>query len=1133
MHYFFQTATVNGGDPRLGGETITTPLNIDQALDARDAIAKALYTSLFTWMVARLNKICSPSNKPGGGRGKPGKAYKSSQHRNIISMVDLFGFEDFPDNSFEQLCINFANEALQAQFNRLVFKLEQAEYAREKVEWTPIPYSDNSAVVSMINKKPVGIFHLLDDESNFPKASDLSFLEKCHYNHALNELYSRPRMASTEFGIRHYAGQVWYSVEGFLEKNRDAVNYEVMGLMISSRDKMISKMFLDLRNLQEASKTTMVPPGYHSPASRATYGGHLVTMKPRAPTVAARFSDSLNQLLATLNSCPHPFYIRCLKPNGDKTPMKFDMPVVLEQLRYTGMLETIRIRKAGFPARMKYLQFVRRYRCLLHGRDPRGAPTKEVARVILDSMQPSLRARKESRRELYALGAHKVFLRESLEKHLEAEREVIMAVEVVKIQRQVRGYLARKRYVAMKNNATTIQSAFRGYRVRREYSKLRRGMVQLQAQYRMRKQQNLYSEMKTELQRRSELEADLRLKRAAEMENHVAMTDISEEVGGGVGTDTDVETRKARGVSASPGLANRNRSVASVNHLEVPAELAFVMSKLDKWCPINSEKNLSKVAGEVASPSRKKERLRLPHDIDYYVFSKVANVYFKSHLWQMKREPIKTPFLSKSKESDYQESLAIFKLILRFMNDNNLGGMREKVLADYIVNKGLQNEKLRDEIFCQLANQTWKNENDENRERGWLLMASCLSAFPPSKMLYKYLLKYVSDHGHDGYKSLCQRKLLKAGKLDHHTSRQFPPTMLEWRANKKRVGMALEAKCADGFTRHAQVESMTTAEEFAGYILSDKGVPETSGWTVCLDEGDASIELNGGDFVLDAIGEMELPPSFPAPASASSGHFLLTRDRSRGQLPLLINTGPHNNPQYRYERARSQDRLATEDFGLSHSSALNERYFGEKEGSRKGKTDGKDKDGNKSRSLDNLLGQDNAFGLSESRLNQRYRGGGDGGGGGQTELSPEDLEMESISQRGGRRERWDDVGLEQQRGRSKGSDRYFSQPDLMDKASPANNKSPSHQNGGGKARSQTNMTRLEDVDYPANPDGAPSKVGRSRLHGHPKHVKGQFRKGEKYNRSSAMSDTSEAPSIASHVRRVRVPSQVRVSTQKN
>ena len=107
-------------------------------------------------------------------------------------------------------------------------------------------------------------------------------------------------MASTEFGIRHYAGQVWYSVEGFLEKNRDAVNYEVMGLMISSRDKMISKMFLDLRNLQEASKTTMVPPGYHSPSSRATYGGHL----GRVPDFNFNYVAAL-EVLFSLNCAQH------------------------------------------------------------------------------------------------------------------------------------------------------------------------------------------------------------------------------------------------------------------------------------------------------------------------------------------------------------------------------------------------------------------------------------------------------------------------------------------------------------------------------------------------------------------------------------------------------------------------------------------------------------------------------------------------------------------------------------------------------------------------------------------------------------------------------------------------------------
>ena len=143
---------------------------------------------------------------------------------------------------------------------------------------------------------------------------------------------------------------------------------------------------------------------------------------------------------------------------------------------------------------------------------------------------------------------------------------------------------------------------------------------------------------------------------------------------------------------------------------------------------------LPKVSGRISQP---RSNLRLPSDIDYYVFSKVANIYFKSHLWQMRKEPIKTPFLSKSKESDYQESLAIFKLILRFMNDSQLSGQKEKILGDYIINKGIRNEKLRDEIYCQLANQTWKNDNEANCERGWLLMANCLSAFSPSKTLYK------------------------------------------------------------------------------------------------------------------------------------------------------------------------------------------------------------------------------------------------------------------------------------------------------------------------------------------------------------------------------------------------------------
>lgn len=230
------------------------------------------------------------------------------------------------------------------------------------------------------------------------------------------------------------------------------------------------------------------------------------------------------------------------------------------------------------------------------------------------------------------------------------------------------------------------------------------------------------------------------------------------------------------------------------------------MSVILDWQPTHTERNLLKVVGQVIPMHH---NYSLPNDIDQHQFSKFTNIYFKSHIFGMKREPIKTPFLAKARDQDYTDSLMIFKMILRFMNENNLSGKREQALGDYIVNKGIVNEKLRDEILCQLANQTWKNENDANKERGWLLLSNCLSAFQPSPTLFKYLLKYVSDHAYDGYKAYCQRKLLQGERtifrimsnnqqIVHHIPRNYPPCVLEWRANRNRVHMALGVGFYDG-----------------------------------------------------------------------------------------------------------------------------------------------------------------------------------------------------------------------------------------------------------------------------------------------------------------------------------------------
>ncbi|XP_040563865.1 unconventional myosin-XV [Lepeophtheirus salmonis] len=1159
-------------------EPIIVPMNIDQALDVRDALSKAVYSALFSWIVKRTNKILSTKSK--GAKNNKG-----------ICILDLFGFEDQSENSFEQLCINFANEQLNNIINKRIFKVEQAEYHKEQIEWTPINYCDNGLILNILSKKPVGIFHLLDDESNFPKANDTSFLDKCHYNHALNELYSRPRMSSREFGVKHFAGQVWYNVDGFLKKNRDLASFEIVNLLSTTKNQHLNSIFSRLNPHSSKNESN-----YSDPRSENV---HLVTMKPRAPTVSARFIDNLNQLLSLVQDS-YPFYVLCINPNTSKLPSKFDMPLVLEQLRVHGVVETIMIRKTGYPIRMKYKHFVERFRCLLGVKYPKvgyyggGTPTtKEMARNVVEKYA-------QNRGKDFEFGSTKVFLKENLRKTLETERRQIHDVTVIKLQRAIRGYLARKDYVNMKKSTIKIQAAYRGWIARREYCKARKGVIALQAIYRMQKQKSIYQGLleEKEIQRKlEEEEEEERRKRRAEKaeakiedklirierarlqrkkkmseDEPIHMKKISresikkeyssrvtspssnksynednyfdydeEDVHGAIDNDFDHQSDEIVENSNSLTLselgrtksASNNHSTTplppklslalpsppplivsspptksnghpmggnfvreqSVNHLEIPAELAFIMSKAEKSGSLQIQKNLGKITEPLVKSSLQGE-LKLPSDIDYYSFSKVANIYFKYHLWEMKSEAIKTPFLSKTKESDYQDSIAIFKLILRFMNDPNMGGSKEKILSDYIVNKGIKNEKLRDEIYCQLANQTRKNDDEISNERGWFLLSNCLSAFLPSRTLYKYLLKYVSDNAVNGYKYVCQQKLLQ-GAITHE-SRIYPPTNLEWRSNKKCVKMALDATFPDFEIRPVSLDSYTTAEEFAANALTSRGVSEISGWTVGFEKGDGIFELNGSDFVLDILAEGELPSVFPKaklPFLQIAGELKRHREqRPPMPLPTMIDE-LENIPVSNKKRSHSEDRvLSTEEFGLSSGSVLNNRYFENNKESR-------------SKSLDNLLNPSstNNYGLSEnSPLNQRYK-----------EMTKTDSLTETLT-----KEEWQKIGLSQKNAMN---DRYFSHPDLLDiSTSPIGEKELSSTKPLTQSNGNLRLNEELEMAIASNKSGNNMANGGNLLKkGRPRFVKGR----RSIKHSSAMSDTSEAPSIASHVRRVRVPSQ--------
>ncbi|XP_055854931.1 unconventional myosin-XV isoform X2 [Episyrphus balteatus] len=970
-------------------ERLHTPLGIDQALDSRDAFAKALYAGLFNWLVSRINSIVQ-------------KGGTHDAHR--ISILDIFGFEDLAENSFEQLCINYANENLQLYFNKHVFKLEQAEYARERLEWTPLNWDDNLPVIHLLAKKPVGVFHLLDDESNFPRASDMSFLEKCHYNHALNELYSRPRIGAQEFGITHYAGQVWYCVDGFLDKNRDALRGDVLELLASSKLQLVVDLTKQLRAQRDSGKT--LPKGSN---------GRFVTMKPRTPTVAARFSDSLQQLLQSMGRC-NPWFVRCVKPNNEKHALKMDMPCVLQQLRYLGMLDTIQIRQRGYPVRLRFQHFVERYRYLMKAPLPRGTPYRELCRTVLESIP-----RTGIEGPDFQLGATRVFLREALHRMLESGRSDCLKNAAVVIQKSVRGMLVRRKLARENKAAMRVQSTWREYRERKYFKKLRYGAIRAQACWRGKMARKHFTKLKADYKRRMDMQK----------------------------VQKEREAKK---------VAKENIERSQVAYLDIPAELAFIFSKIEGWTPLHGDRHLVKVVGTVPGPPVTGE---LPKDLDQFSFGKFSSVYCNGLRLSTRRDPITAPFLTRaaSRDQDFQDALAIFKLILRWANDTPLDSHKEKVLSDYIVHKGLSSRGLRDEILVQICNQVYQLEENQS-SRIWQLMAHCLSCFQPSPAFSKYLMNFIAENAPNSMKELLLKKILRnSGFSQANACRSFTPSWIEWRAISRTSDIAVALILPDDVTQTVAIDSWTTCEEAASLAVSTLGI-SNHGWTVVLDDGKLLIDSCGLDYVLDLVAEKELCPAFPA---ARNDLFKTDSKFSRTLIPEIEASSP-KRPQvpppeppqtksspkpmeapipepavekkieYNAVRKNSRDLL-------SRSSALNERYF--------------ETDKLRSKSLDDLLAGDDAdiittpepepltdLGLSESRLNDRYHSA----------------------------ERLTPMGKE---------------------TGPRYQKS---QHASRRSHAGSHSSKYMD-------------------------------KSEYATRSSAMSDTSEAPSLASHVRRVRVPSQ--------
>ncbi|KAF9066848.1 P-loop containing nucleoside triphosphate hydrolase protein [Rhodocollybia butyracea] len=466
-------------------EKIITALNGAQATAVRDSVAKFVYACMFEWLVAIVNESLAGENGDAAERAEM-----------FIGVLDIYGFEHFKKNSFEQFSINYANEKLQQEFNSHVFKLEQEEYVKEEINWTFIDFSDNQPCIDVIEGK-LGVLALLDEESRLPSGSDQSFLQKLNTQllKPENKVFKKPRFGTTAFTIAHYALDVTYEVEGFLEKNRDTVPDEHMTLLATTKNSFLKEVLDAALNSTRSPdspnpnspagsdsgsvasrRSSVIPdPGRQSWVAPASGGappgaskrpGGLVAKKP---TQGSIFKASLITLMDTL-SVTNVHYIRCIKPNEAKRPWEFQPQQVLSQLRACGVLETIRISCAGYPSRWTYEEFAERYYMLVNSSiwQPmiQAMDLRKLCSIILEKTINDP--------DKYQNGLTKIFFRAGMLAALESLRSNRLNAMVTVVQKNMRRRMAVKKYQQLRAATIKIQTWWRCVLAKRFVEHVRR-----------------------------------------------------------------------------------------------------------------------------------------------------------------------------------------------------------------------------------------------------------------------------------------------------------------------------------------------------------------------------------------------------------------------------------------------------------------------------------------------------------------------------------------------------------------------------------------------------------------------------------------------------------------------------------
>ncbi|XP_059134588.1 unconventional myosin-Ib isoform X2 [Peromyscus eremicus] len=441
-------------------EKVSTTLNVAQAYYARDALAKNLYSRLFSWLVNRINESIKAQTKV---------------RKKVMGVLDIYGFEIFEDNSFEQFIINYCNEKLQQIFIELTLKEEQEEYIREDIEWTHIDYFNNAIICDLIENNTNGILAMLDEECLRPgTVTDETFLEKLNQVCATHQHFES-RMSKCSrflndttlphscFRIQHYAGKVLYQVEGFVDKNNDLLYRDLSQAMWKAGHALIKSLF---------------PEG--NPAK--------VNLK-RPPTAGSQFKASVATLMKNLQT-KNPNYIRCIKPNDKKAAHIFNESLVCHQIRYLGLLENVRVRRAGYAFRQAYEPCLERYKMLCKQTWPHWkGPARSGVEVLFNELEIPM--------EEYSFGRSKIFIRNPRTLfQLEDLRKQRLEDLATLIQKIYRGWKCRTHFLLMKKSQVVIAAWCRRYAQQKRYQQIKSSALVVQSYIRGWKARKLLRELK-------------------------------------------------------------------------------------------------------------------------------------------------------------------------------------------------------------------------------------------------------------------------------------------------------------------------------------------------------------------------------------------------------------------------------------------------------------------------------------------------------------------------------------------------------------------------------------------------------------------------------------------------------------